>query len=85
MGSNPAAPTKNSKWRIFSFDDCGLGEKTARKDHVRCGEELVLRQRKLVEELQARGENAAEARKLLADFEAIQRMHMDHFARLRRG
>jgi hypothetical protein len=58
-------------------------EMTAR--HVRRGEELVSRQRHLVKELEARGENAEGARRLLAEFEAIQRMHMDHFTRLRGG
>lgn len=56
-------------------------EMTAR--HVRRGEELVLRQRHLVQELEARSENADMARKLLADFEAIQRMHISHLTRLR--
>jgi hypothetical protein len=53
--------------------------------HVRRGKVLVSRQRQMVEELEARGENADQARQLLAEFEAIQRMHTEHLERLRQS
>ena len=53
--------------------------------HVRRGAELILQQRDLIRELEAKGQNTAMARKLLAEFESIQRLHVGHLWRLRAG
>lgn len=53
--------------------------------HVREGEKALSRQRRLITRLETRGENSDLARKLLRDFEAIQRLHQDHLDRIQRG
>lgn len=53
------------------------------KRHVRDGKQALARQRRLIADLEARGENTELAHKLLDDFESIQRLHQDHLDRIR--
>jgi hypothetical protein len=52
--------------------------------HVAEGKEHLDRQRQILAELQRDGHDTAEAKKLLATFEALQAQHVADCARLRR-
>ena len=50
--------------------------------HIEDGERMLARQRQLVAELEAQGEDATLARSLMQSFEDLQRLHVRHLARL---
>jgi hypothetical protein len=52
--------------------------------HIALGERHIVRQRKLVVELEQKGCDTAEAKRLLASFEELQAMHIADRDRLRR-
>ncbi len=52
------------------------------KRHVAIGEKNVARQRAVVAELERDGHDASEARRLLAEFEQLQSMHIQDRDRL---
>ena len=52
--------------------------------HIALGERHIVRQRKLVAELEQKGCDTAEAKRLLASFEELQAMHIADRDRLRR-
>jgi arginine repressor len=54
------------------------------EDHIILGERHIVRQRELVAELEQKGHDTTEAKRLLAEFEELQVMHLADCDRLRR-
>ena len=52
--------------------------------HVASGERHIAQQRAIIDELERAGQDATEARALLAGFEQTQRLHIENRDRLRR-
>lgn len=52
--------------------------------HVASGERHIAEQRAIIDELERGGNDAAEAKALLASFEQTQRLHLENRNRLRR-